>query len=99
MRDSSSSAQGASGVSAGGAAVSVSDWWWRSLPQVRAPRQTIGWRNHPILFAQSFVPLQERIFLQEMLYLLVEFQRGQLQQPDGLLQLRGERQVLRQLEL
>jgi len=43
--------------------------------------------------------LQQRIFLQGLLDLLVEFQRRQLQKPYRLLQLRRQREVLRELEL
>ena len=39
--------------------------------------------------------LQERVVVQHLVYLLAEFQGGELQQTNGLLQLRGERQVLR----
>ncbi len=42
---------------------------------------------------------EQRIFLQQALDLGVELERRKLQQPDRLLQLRGERQVLRELEL
>jgi len=45
------------------------------------------------------VALQQRVFHQETLQLLVQLQGGQLQQPDGLLQLRRQGQLLRQLEL
>jgi hypothetical protein len=38
---------------------------------------------------------QKRVLVEHLLDLLRHFQRGQLQQPDGLLQLRRERQMLR----
>ena len=45
------------------------------------------------------LPLEQGILLQQFLDFLVELQRGQLQQPDRLLQLRRQRQVLRESEL
>ena len=48
------------------------------------------------LFAGRLVGvlLQKRVVVQHLPHFLAQFQRGQLQQPDGLLQLRRERQVL-----
>src|SRR5882672_8811011 len=43
--------------------------------------------------------LEQRIVGNCLLYLLVEFERGQLQQPDRLLQLWRQRQMLREFEL
>ena len=43
--------------------------------------------------------LEQRIFLQDALHLRVELERRQLQQPDRLLQLRRQREMLRELEL
>ena len=43
--------------------------------------------------------LQQRIVRQHGLQLLMQFQRGQLQQTNGLLQLRGQRQMLRYAKL
>ncbi len=54
-----------------------------------------GLRHEVILF----VALQHRVLEQETLNLLVQLQRQQLQQLDRLLQLRGERKVLREFEL
>jgi hypothetical protein len=44
-------------------------------------------------------PLEQRVVGQRLLQLLVELQRGQLQQPDRLLELRGQRQMLVEPEL
>ena len=44
---------------------------------------------------RRIVLFEKRIVLQHLLDLLREFERGQLQQSDRLLQLRRERQVLR----
>ena len=41
-----------------------------------------------------FLTLQQRVVLQEALDLLVQLERGQLQQPDRLLQLGRQREVL-----
>src|SRR5689334_15196612 len=49
--------------------------------------------------AAAFVALEQRVVREEFLDFLIELQRRQLQQPDRLLQLRSERQVLRQPEL
>ena len=43
--------------------------------------------------------LEERVLLEHLLDFLVQLERGQLQQPDRLLQLRRQREVLRQPEL
>src|SRR5262245_14788606 len=51
------------------------------------------------LLAGAVLALEQGIFLQHALQLLVELQRRQLQQADRLLQLRGEREVLGQPEL
>lgn len=45
------------------------------------------------------VALEQRVFLQEGLDFLVQLKRRQLQQPDGLLQLGRQREVLGKLEL
>ena len=45
------------------------------------------------------VPFQQRVFLQGLVDFGVEFQRGQLQEPDRLLQLRRQRQMLGNPEL
>ncbi|EXI89486.1 MAG: hypothetical protein AW12_01699 [Candidatus Accumulibacter sp. BA-94] len=39
-------------------------------------------------------PFEQRILLQELLQLMLQFDRRQLQQPNGLLQLRGQRKML-----
>jgi len=43
--------------------------------------------------------LEERIFREKFLELLIQFHGRELQQAYRLLQLRGQRQVLRELEL
>jgi hypothetical protein len=40
-------------------------------------------------------PFEQRVIGEQLFELLVQFERGQLQQADRLLQLRRERQVLR----
>ena len=42
---------------------------------------------------------QERVLVEHLAHFLMQLQRGQLQQPDRLLQLRRQRQVLRQADL
>src|SRR5437899_6232055 len=54
-----------------------------------------GWRN----LAVGVFALEERIFREKFLELLVQFHRRELQQTYRLLQLRRQRQVLRELEL
>ena len=51
------------------------------------------------LLLAALLALEQRVVLQEALDFLVEFERRQLQQPDRLLQLRRQRQVLRKSEL
>ena len=46
-----------------------------------------------------FLDIQEWVLLEHLLDFLVQFQRRELQQPDRLLQLRRQRQVLRQPDL
>ena len=48
-----------------------------------------------LAFGQVFGTFKKRVLVEHLLDFLCHFQRGQLQQPDGLLQLRRERQVLR----
>ena len=47
----------------------------------------------------AVLALEQRVLLQEALDLLVELDRRQLQQPDRLLQLRRQREVLGEPEL
>jgi hypothetical protein len=47
----------------------------------------------------AVIALEDRILCERLLDLLVELDRRELQQPDGLLQLRRQRQVLREPEL
>jgi len=54
-----------------------------------------GWRN----FAIGVLALEQRIFGQKFLELLIQFHGRKLQQAYRLLQLRRQRQVLRKLEL
>src|SRR5690349_3201262 len=44
-------------------------------------------------------PLEQRVFREKLLQLLIQFQRGELQQPNRLLKLRRQRQMLRKPEL
>ena len=46
-----------------------------------------------------FLDFEEGVLLEHLLDFLVQLQRGELQQPDRLLQLRRERQVLRKADL
>ena len=62
-------------------------------------RARVGGRRAELLRRVLHLHLQERVVVQHLLDLLPEFQGGQLQQADGLLQLRREGQVLREPEL
>ncbi len=53
----------------------------------------------PALLFGALLALQQRIVLQEALDFLIQLERRQLQQSDRLLQLRRQREVLRELEL
>src|SRR5258706_13448279 len=58
--------------------------------------RAIRWRRRSRLVGRAEVgSLEEGVFSQVALQLLVELHRAQLQQPDGLLQLRREGEVLR----
>ena len=48
---------------------------------------------------EVFLGLEERVLLEHLLDFLVELERRQLEEPDRLLQLRRERQMLRETEL
>jgi hypothetical protein len=48
----------------------------------------------PVLFGPFLIALQQRVILQEALDLLVQFQSRKLQQPDRLLQLGRQCEVL-----
>ena len=64
--------------------------------QVRKRVQDWGPRGYQERVVKA---LEQRVVRQDLFEFLVEFQRGQLQQPDGLLQLRSEREVLAEFEL
>ena len=59
----------------------------------------VGRRRGSAFFPLFFFALQQRVVLKKTLQLLIQLEGGQLKQTDGLLQLRRERQVLRELEL
>src|SRR5262249_34396206 len=56
----------------------------------------VGWRRRGFLLIRLF---EQRVFLQEAFDFGVELERGELQQPYRLLQLRSQREVLTELEL
>jgi hypothetical protein len=58
-----------------------------------------GRRGNYRFLAQTVFALEQRVFLQKFFDFLIELERRQLQQPDRLLQLRRERQMLGQPEL
>ena len=59
-------------------------------------RREVGWRRRAFVVVGF---LQQGIFLQQALDFRIQLKRGQLQQPDRLLQLRRQRQMLAELEL
>ena len=64
--------------------------------EVVASHRRVG-TLQPKLLSRRFVAaaLQERVLIEHLLYFLAHLQRRELQQPDRLLKLRRERQVLR----
>src|ERR1700687_459530 len=57
--------------------------------------RTVGRRGRSFLAVREISALEQRVFGQIALELLIELDRGQLQQSDGLLELRREREMLR----
>jgi hypothetical protein len=60
-----------------------------------APGRFAVWRR----FRSTVFAFQQRVVLEQALDFLIEFERRQLQQSNRLLQLRRQRQVLRESEL
>src|SRR5688500_4654755 len=82
--------------------VQLGDAIIRNLNQVSERLREAIKRGVPIVYGivtRIVVQFEERIFLNDAFYFLVQFDCRKLQQPYGVLQLRGKRQVLRQLEL
>ncbi|MNC87506.1 hypothetical protein D3C83_32350 [compost metagenome] len=75
------------GIGSGRDIVAIGRGSRRDFARIAGPQL----RRNRGLFRNVIIALEQGIFLQEALELLVEFERRKLQQADRLLELRGER--------